>query len=72
MKNAVPQTKTGIKNAESNICRIHIFPPMRAYKEPPKYPLIGEVAAYTKIAVDKRDPRLKNLNRLLPIHDLNI
>lgn len=33
------------------------FPPIWAYTLAPKYPLIGEVAAYTKIAVDKREPR---------------
>lgn len=59
MRNADPQIKIGTKNAERSICRIQVFPPIRAYNEPPKYPLTEDVAAYTKIAVDRRDPRLK-------------
>lgn len=58
MKNAVPQTNVGTKNVDTNICRIQTFPPCRAYNEPPKYPFTGDVAAYTKIAVDNIDPRL--------------
>lgn len=35
------------------------FPPILAYSEPPKYPLTGAVAAYTKMAVLSIDPRLQ-------------
>lgn len=59
IKNAVPHTSVGTKNADSTICLIQILPPKRAYRDPPKYPLIGDVAAYTNMAVDKREPRLK-------------
>lgn len=69
MKNAVPHTKVGTKNVDTNICRIHTLPPWRAYNEPPKYPFTGDVAAYTKIVVDNIDPRLKqkkkNKNKIL-------
>lgn len=58
MKNAVPHTNTGNINADNSICFIQIFPPIRAYKEPPKYPFTGDVAAYTNIAVDSNEPRL--------------
>ena len=34
------------------------LPPFREYKLPPKYPLIGDVAAYTKIVVLNSEPRL--------------
>jgi hypothetical protein len=58
MKKAVPQTRAGSMNAESNIWRIHILPPIRAYRLPPKYPFTGDVAAYTKMAVLNSEPRL--------------
>lgn len=59
IKNAVPQTNTGSIKAESNICFIQTLPPILAYNEPPKYPFTGDVAAYTNIDVDNKDPRLK-------------
>lgn len=65
IRNAEPQMNIGTRNAERSICRIHIFPPMRAYNAPPKYPFTGEVAAYTNIAVDKSEPRLKTVIKKL-------
>lgn len=61
IKKAVPQTNAGNMNAETSICRIQILPPIREYSDPPKYPFIGDVIAYTKIAVDRRDPLLENV-----------
>ncbi len=58
MKKAVELTRTGTKRAPITICFIHSFPPNRAYKLPPKKPLIGEVTAYMKIAVFSKEPRL--------------
>lgn len=45
IKKAVPQTRAGKKKADKIICLIHLLPPHLAYKEPPKYPLTGDVAA---------------------------
>lgn len=59
IKNAVPHTNVGTKNVDTSIWRIHTLPPWRAYNEPPKYPLTGDVAAYTKIVVDNIEPRLQ-------------
>ena len=47
----------GDEEGKSTICLIHTLPPMRAYSEPPKYPLTGAVAAYTKMAVERSEPR---------------
>ena len=38
-------------------------PPNLEYSDPPKNPLIGLVAAYTKIDVLRIDPRLKVNNK---------
>lgn len=54
--NAVPQTRAGSKNADNTICFIQRLPPLLAKRDPPKYPLTGDVAAYTKIDVDNKDP----------------
>lgn len=64
MKNAVPQTRAGSINADKIICFIHTLPPSLAYRPPPKYPLMGLVAAYTNIAVLNREPRLKEYKQL--------
>ena len=58
MKNSVPHTTEGTRKAETSIWRIQRLPPIRAYRLPPKYPLIGDVAAYTNIAVLTKEPRL--------------
>lgn len=57
MRKAVPQMREGRRKADMSICLIHFRAPHWAYMLPPKYPLTGEVAAYTKIAVDNSDPR---------------
>jgi hypothetical protein len=35
-RKAVPQTREGRRKADINICRIQTFPPILAYKLPPK------------------------------------
>ena len=59
IRNAIPHTKLGNKNAPNIICLIHARPPNREYMEPPAYPFTGELAAYTKMAADNKDPLLK-------------
>ena len=62
IRKATPQTMLGNKNAPRSICLIQWRPPKRAYIDPPAYPLTGEQAAYTKMAADRSDPRLKLLD----------
>lgn len=71
MKKAVMLTMAGTKSAPVTICLIHSFPPRRAYKDPPKKPLMGDVTAYMKMAVFRSDPRLKEreVDRFVKVHE---